>query len=85
MNASICSRRPRLALILVTVALGVIGIVILPSARESTLRAVGWALVVNEVVTPADIVVVSLDSGGAGALEAADLVQSGIAARRGLY
>jgi hypothetical protein len=35
-------------------------------------------LVVNEPIAPADIIVVSLDSGGAGALEAADLVQSGI-------
>jgi hypothetical protein len=39
------------------------------------------ALVVNEPVAPADIIVVAPDSGGAGALEAADLMQSGIATR----
>jgi hypothetical protein len=64
---------------LVVVALAVAGIVAVPSIREWVLRAAGWALVVNEQVAPADIVVVSLDSGGAGALEAADLVHGGIA------
>lgn len=49
--------------------------------REPVLRAAGWALVVNEPVEPADIIVVTVDSGSAGALEAADLVQSGIAKR----
>lgn len=34
---------------------------------------------------PADIIVVSLDSGGAGVLEAADLVQSGIATRVAVF
>jgi hypothetical protein len=43
------------------------------AVREAVLRAVGWALVIDEPVTPADIIVVLLDSGGAGALEAADL------------
>jgi hypothetical protein len=45
----------------------------------------GWALVVNEPVAPADAIVVSLDSSGAGALEAADLVQSGIATRVAVF
>jgi hypothetical protein len=49
------------------------------SVREPVLRAMGWALVVNEPVEPADVIVVSLYSGGSGALAAADLVQSGIA------
>jgi hypothetical protein len=42
------------------------------------------ALVVSEPVAPADIIVVSLDSTGAGALEA-DLVQSGIATRVAVF
>jgi len=46
--------------------------------RESVLRAAGWALVVNETVVPADFIVLSLDSGGSGALEAADLLQNGV-------
>ena len=79
------SRRPRRALILVVVALAATTIVVVPSVREPALRAAGWALVVNEPVAPADIIVLSLDSGGAGALEAADLVQSGIATRVAVF
>jgi hypothetical protein len=60
-------------------------IVAFPSVREPALRAAGWALVVNEPVAPADIIVIALDSGGAGALEAADLVQSGIATRVAVF
>jgi hypothetical protein len=75
------SPRPKWALILVVVALAAAAIVGVPAVREPVLRAAGWALVVNEPVAPADIVVVSLNSGGAGALEAADLTQSGIATR----
>jgi hypothetical protein len=59
--------------------------VAVPSLRESVLRAAGWALVVNVPVALADIIVVSLDSGGAGALEAADLVQSGIATQVAVF
>jgi hypothetical protein len=64
---------------LVVLALAAFAIVGIRSPlREPVLRAAGWALVIDEPVTPADIVVLSLDSGGAGALEAADLVQSGV-------
>src|SRR3984893_8595287 len=85
MNPSMSSRRRRWAPILVVVALAAATIVAVPSVREPVLRAAGWALVVNEPVAPADIIVVSLDSGGAGALEAADLVQSGIATRVAVF
>jgi hypothetical protein len=54
--------------------------------RESVLRAAGWALVVkHEPVGPADIIVLTLDSDGAGALEAADLVQSGVSKRVAVF
>jgi hypothetical protein len=79
------SRGPRWAPILVVVALATATIVAVPSVREPVLRAAGWALVVNEPVPSADIIVVSLGSGGAGALEAADLVQSGIATRVAVF
>src|SRR5215831_6774792 len=79
------SRRPRRALILVVVALAATTIVVVPSVREPALRAAGWALVVNEPVAPADIIVLSPQSGGAGTLEAADLVQSGIATRVAVF
>jgi len=78
-------RRPRWALILVVVALAAAAIVAVPSVREQVLRTAGWALVVNEPVAPADIIVITLDSSGAGALEAADLVQSGIATRVAVF
>src|SRR5690349_21224577 len=49
------------------------------------LRAAGWALVLSEPVSPVDIIVVSVASAGAGALEAADLVHSGIATRVAVF
>jgi hypothetical protein len=85
MNLSMSSRRPRWAPILVVVALAAAAIVAVPSVREPVLRAAGWALVVDEPVAPADIIVISIDSAGAGALEAADLVQSGIATRVAVF
>jgi uncharacterized SAM-binding protein YcdF (DUF218 family) len=69
----------------VVVALAAAAIVAVPSVREPVLRAAGWALVVHEPIAPADVIVVSLDSGGAGALEAADLVRSGIATRVAVF
>src|SRR5262245_25398908 len=79
------SRRRRWAPILMVVALAIAAIIAIPSVREPILRALGWALVVNEPLAPAEVIVVSLDSGGAGALEAADLVQSGIAKRVAVF
>jgi uncharacterized SAM-binding protein YcdF (DUF218 family) len=79
------SRRPRWTPILAVVALAAAAIVGVPSIREPILRAAGWSLVVNEPIAPSDIIVVSLDSGGAGALEAADLVNRGIATRVAVF
>jgi hypothetical protein len=56
-----------------------------PSVREQVLRAAGWALVLSEPAAPADIIVLSAESAGAGMLEAADLVQSGIATRVAVF
>ena len=67
------------------VALGLTAIAFVPSIRMPALAAVGRALVVSEPVGPADIIVVSLDSGGAGALEAADLVRGGIAKQVAIF
>src|SRR5712671_6066428 len=85
MNLSMSFRRPRRAPIAVAVALATAGIVAVPSVRQPVLRAAGWALVVTEPVAAADVIVVSPDSGGAGALEAADLVQSGVATRVAVF
>lgn len=50
-----------------------------PAIRRSVLRAAGHALVADDPVQPADIIVLSVGSDGAEYLEAADLVHSGIA------
>src|SRR5208282_1920466 len=78
-------RWPRWAPILVVLALAAFAIVAIRSLREPVLRAAGWVLVVNDPVAPADIIVLTLDSGGAGALEAADLVRSGISKRVAVF
>ena len=85
MKPSMIFRWPRWAPILVVLALTAFAIVSIRPLREPVLRAAGWALVVNEPVASADIIVLSLDSGGAGALEAADLVQSGISKRVAVF
>jgi hypothetical protein len=54
--------------------------------RESVLQAAGWALVVDsEPLVPADIIVLTVDSDGAGALEAADLVRTGVSKRVAVF
>jgi uncharacterized SAM-binding protein YcdF (DUF218 family) len=73
------------AAILVVLAFAAFAIVAVPSVREPALRAAGWALVVKEPVASTDVIVLSLESGGAGALEAADLVQSGISRRVAVF
>jgi hypothetical protein len=77
---------PRWATILLALAFTAFAIVALRSLREPVLRAAGCALVVNnETVAPTDIIVLTIDSGGAGALEAADLVQSGVSKRVAVF
>jgi microcompartment protein CcmK/EutM len=56
-----------------------------PIIRESILRGLGWALVIDEPVEAADIVVVAIDAVGAGLLDAADLVHSGFATRVAVF
>ena len=85
MIPSMISRRPKWPLILMVVALGAFAIVAASPTREPVLRAAGWALVANDPVTSAEIIVVSLDSDGAGALEAADLVHSGVSKRVAVF
>jgi hypothetical protein len=53
--------------------------------RESILRAAGWILVADDPVHAADVIVVALDAGEAGALEAADLVHRGKSSRVALF
>jgi hypothetical protein len=76
------ARRQRCAGIVLVVVLLSIAI---SAIRRPILRAAGWALVVNERVEPADVIVVVADADGAGVLEAADLVHSGVATRVAVF
>jgi hypothetical protein len=70
--------------LLVTAVL-VAGLAGLPAVRRPILRAVGWVLVVNDAIGPTDIIVVNCDTFGCGVLEAADLVQGGVATRVAVF
>ena len=79
------SRRNRWGGILIVVALVCAAGIAIPAIRRSILRTAGWALVVDEEVEPADIIVVALGADGAGVLEATDLVHSGVAKRVAVF
>lgn len=70
--------------VLAVMLLGGASIVISP-LRLSILRAAGWALVVNDRVEPADVIVLAVDDDGAGVLEAADLVHNRVATRVAVF
>lgn len=76
---------PWWAAVLATFALAAIAVVAIRPLRDPILRAAGWALVVSEPVAHADVIVLTIDSDGAGALEAADLVHSGVAKRVSVF
>ena len=79
-------RWPWWATVFIAFALVAIAIAAIRPVREPVLRAAGWALVVkDEPVAPADIIVLTIDSDGAGALEAADLVHAGVAKRVAVF
>jgi hypothetical protein len=75
-----------LATILTVLAVAMFVIVGIRLLREPVLRAAGWALVINnEPVAPADVIVLTIDSGAAGALEASDLEQAGVSKRVAVF
>jgi len=53
--------------------------------RQPILRTAGGMLVVAGRVEPAEIIVIAIDAGSAGALEAADLVHDGVAPRVAVF
>ena len=79
------SWRPKWPLILMVLVFGAFATVAISPLRVPVLRAAGWALVADDSVTSADIIVVSLDSNGAGALETADLVHDGVSKRVAVF
>jgi hypothetical protein len=67
-----------------------VSVLVLPGAgayalREPVLRAAGSALVQEDALSTADIVVIAADAGPAGVLEAADLVHAGVAPRVAVF
>jgi uncharacterized SAM-binding protein YcdF (DUF218 family) len=79
------SRRWVVRIIALIVLVCVIALVV-PTIRMRFLRAAGWALVVpRQAIQSADIIVVAIDAHGAGTLEAADLVHSGVATRVAVF
>lgn len=79
------SRSTRWGSVLLAVVLVAAVVVAVPPVREWGLRAAGRALVIDEPLEPADVIVISSYSAGAGVLEAADLVHSGIATRVAVF
>jgi hypothetical protein len=75
------SLRPRVVISLVLALVAIVTVM----ARESLLRTAGQLLVASDPLASADIIVLTLDAGGGGALEAADLVHRGVAARVALF
>lgn len=76
-------RRLRLALLAaVVLAASALGA---PSLRRPILRAAGGALVAEDPLLAADIVVVATGADGAGVLEAADLLHAGVAPRVAVF
>jgi uncharacterized SAM-binding protein YcdF (DUF218 family) len=74
------------ALVLLVSVAGVAGVCAVPGRRDALLRTMGWALVAQDPLPrQADIVIVSTDSLAAGILEAAKLVDAGVAPRVGLF
>jgi hypothetical protein len=70
------ARRRRLA---ATASVVCVVLVVVVAAWRPILRSAGWLLVANDPIEPADVIVVAIDAGSAGVLEAADLFHAGIA------
>src|SRR5512138_962335 len=68
-------------------AIGILSVVVLalPAGREALFRSLGRMLVAADPVRPADAIVVTVDAGPAGLLEASDLVHEGLSRRVALF
>lgn len=78
-------RFTRFTLAVVAVVLAIAGAVLMTPVRASLLRAMGRFLVSTDQVQHADVIVLSVDSDGAGVLEATDLVHERVANRVALF
>lgn len=73
------ARKLRLWAVTVLLALAVGGTAFTVIYTDSVLRSIGWLLVTSDPVSTADVIIISTAAGGSGALEAADLVERGVA------
>jgi len=80
-EVAVRSRRYRALVALVLLGL-VIGAIV---GRRPLLRSVGWSLVWDEPLEPADAIVIATDADGAGVLETADLVHAKISSRVAVF
>jgi len=84
-RAAVARRRRLRALLAVPVALVLAAAFAVPAARTPILRSLGWMLVAEDPVRPADAIVITIEGGGAAVLEAADLVHQGYAPRVAVF
>lgn len=79
-------RRRRWTVIVLAIVMAGAASMWMPAVRLPVLRAAGRALVITAApAAPADVIVVAVDAGGAGVLEAADLVHEGVATRVAVF
>jgi len=78
-------RRRQWTLFLSILIVAVAVLFAVPNVRHLVLRAAGWALVASDPEEPADIIVIAVDAGSAGVLEASDLIHRGIATRVAVF
>jgi hypothetical protein len=74
-------RRWRLAALLV----GLLVVTAASVGRRPVLSFLGWQLVSGDPIGPADVIIIAIDSGSAGVLEAADLYHTGVAPRIAVF
>jgi len=77
--------RRRWGRVLGVLAFVVAAIAVTTLLREPILRGAGRALIADDPLEPADIIVVSVSARGAGLLEAAELVRRGVSSRVAVF
>ena len=85
MRLALSLRRLTQTKFLLVIALAGVALLAGTSQRVSILGAVGWILVASDTIEPVDIIIIAQDSGGAGVLEASDLVRRGVAERVAVF
>jgi uncharacterized SAM-binding protein YcdF (DUF218 family) len=87
LHGAIGRSRRRIVVLLVMALAGTVTVaaISLPGMRAAILRTAGWALIAEDPLEPADMIVLTTDAGPGGLLEAADLVHRGTATRVAVF